>query len=53
MLIDKEAVAHKETLQNHELRMILPVEWNYIIPFGLLHSPKMTKCIQDFSPLYR
>lgn len=32
----------------HPLLKIIPVEWNYNIPFGLLYSPKPTKTVQDF-----
>lgn len=32
----------------HPLLKILPVEWDYTIPFGLLHSPNPTKVVQDF-----
>ena len=32
----------------HPLLKIIPVEWDYAIPFGLLHSPEPTKPVQDF-----
>ncbi|MGI6269979.1 MAG: LysR family transcriptional regulator [Candidatus Howiella sp.] len=32
----------------HPLLKIIPVEWDYTIPFGLLHSPEPTKTVQDF-----
>ncbi len=32
----------------HPLLKIIPVEWDYFIPFGLLHSPEPTKTVQDF-----
>lgn len=32
----------------HPLLKIIPVEWDYSIPFGLLHSPEPTKTVQDF-----
>lgn len=31
----------------HPLLKIIPVEWDYSIPFGLLHSPEPTKAVQD------
>lgn len=30
----------------HPLMKIIPVEWNYEIPFGLLHSPKPSKKVK-------
>lgn len=32
----------------HPLLKILPVDWNYTIPFGLLHSHKPTPVVRDF-----
>lgn len=32
----------------HPLLKIIPVEWDYTIPFGLLHSPEPTKTVQGF-----
>ena len=32
----------------HPLLKILPVDWGYTIPFGLLHAPKSTPEIQRF-----
>lgn len=32
----------------HPLLKILPVEWSYTIPFGLLHSPEPTKNVKRF-----
>lgn len=32
----------------HPLLKVIPVEWDYSIPFGLLHSPEPTKTVQDF-----
>ena len=32
----------------HPLLKVLPVEWNYTIPFGLLHSPNPTKNVKRF-----
>lgn len=32
----------------HPLLKILPVNWNYTIPFGLLHSPQPTSIIKTF-----
>lgn len=32
----------------HPLLKIIPVEWNYTIPFGLLHSPNPTKKVKRF-----
>lgn len=32
----------------HPLLKIIPVEWDYSIPYGLLHSPEPTKTVQDF-----
>lgn len=32
----------------HPLLKIIPVEWDYSIPFGLLHSQEPTKTVQDF-----
>lgn len=32
----------------HPLLKILPVDWNYTIPFGLLHSPHPTPIIKTF-----
>ena len=32
----------------HPLLKILPVDWNYTIPFGLLHSPTPTPTVKQF-----
>lgn len=32
----------------HPLLKILPVEWSYAIPFGLLHSPKPSLTVKQF-----
>ena len=32
----------------HPLLKIMPVEWNYTIPFGLLHSPTPSPVVQQF-----
>lgn len=32
----------------HPLLNILPVEWNYTIPFGLLHAPEPSVTVQNF-----
>lgn len=32
----------------HPLLKVLPVDWNYCIPFGLLHSPKPSPNVQRF-----
>jgi len=32
----------------HPLIKVLPVEWDYVIPFGLLHSPEPTDTIRRF-----
>lgn len=32
----------------HPLLKIIPVEWDYTIPFGLLHSPEPTKTVYEF-----
>lgn len=32
----------------HPLLKILPVEWNYTIPFGLLHSPEPSSHVRQF-----
>ena len=32
----------------HPLLKILPVDWNYTIPFGLLHSPAPTDTVRRF-----
>lgn len=32
----------------HPLLKIIPVEWDYTIPFGLLHAPEPTKTVKDF-----
>lgn len=34
--------------QVHPLLKIIPVEWRYTIPFGLLHSPNPTEKVQRF-----
>lgn len=37
----------------HPLLKIMPVEWNYTIPFGLLHSPEPTKLVREFLSVIR
>lgn len=37
----------------HPLLKIIPVEWNYTIPFGLLHSPEPTKLVREFLSVIR
>ncbi len=32
----------------HPMMKIIPVEWNYAIPFGILYPPKPTKMLQRF-----
>lgn len=32
----------------HPLLKVLPVDWNYTIPFGLLHSPKPSETVKRF-----
>ena len=32
----------------HPLLRILPVDWNYTIPFGLLHSPEPSPAVRQF-----
>lgn len=32
----------------HPLLKIIPVDWNYTIPFGILHSPSPSKTVQNF-----
>ena len=32
----------------HPLLKILPVEWDYTIPFGLLHSPEPSPTVRNF-----
>lgn len=32
----------------HPLLKILPVDWNYTIPYGLLHSPKPSATVSSF-----
>lgn len=32
----------------HPLLKVLPVDWNYCIPFGLLHSPKPSPTVKRF-----
>lgn len=32
----------------HPLLKIIPVEWNHTIPFGLLHSPELSKKVKRF-----
>lgn len=32
----------------HPLLKILPVDWNYTIPYGLLHSPKPSAMVSGF-----
>ena len=32
----------------HPLLKILPVDWNYTIPFGLLHSPEPSPAVRQF-----
>ena len=32
----------------HPMLKVLPVEWDYAIPFGILHSPTPTKLLSRF-----
>ena len=32
----------------HPLLKIMPVDWAYTIPFGLLHAPEPTSVVQQF-----
>lgn len=32
----------------HPLLKVIPVEWNYGIPYGILHSPEPTPTVQRF-----
>ena len=32
----------------HPLLKIIPVEWNYSIPYGILHSPEPAPTVQRF-----
>ena len=32
----------------HPMIKVLPVEWDYAIPFGILHSPTPTKMLSRF-----
>lgn len=32
----------------HPLLKVLPVEWNYSIPYGLLHSPTPSETVKRF-----
>ena len=32
----------------HPLLKTIPVDWNYTIPFGLLHSPRPSETVQSF-----
>lgn len=32
----------------HPLLNVIPVEWNYSIPYGILHSPEPTPTVQRF-----
>ncbi|MGN0982101.1 MAG: LysR family transcriptional regulator, partial [Candidatus Limivicinus sp.] len=32
----------------HPLLKILPVDWSYTIPFGILHAPEPSKAVQRF-----
>ena len=34
--------------QVHPLLKIIPVDWDYTIPFGLLHSPKPSATVKRF-----
>ena len=34
--------------QVHPLLKIIPVDWNYTIPYGLLHSPRPTPTVKRF-----
>ncbi|MEE8884933.1 MAG: hypothetical protein SOI56_00020 [Eubacteriales bacterium] len=40
----------------HPLMKIIPVDWDYSIPFGLLYashpSPTIQKCVDTISKLY-
>ena len=32
----------------HPLLKVLPVEWDYSIPYGILHSPEPSPIVQQF-----
>ena len=32
----------------HPLLKIMPVDWGYTIPFGLLHSPEPSDIVREF-----
>lgn len=32
----------------HPLLKIIPIDWNYVIPFGILHSKKPSKVVESF-----
>ncbi|WP_278452924.1 hypothetical protein [Thomasclavelia spiroformis] len=32
----------------HPLLKVIPVEWQYSIPYGLLHSPHPSKVVKEF-----
>ena len=32
----------------HPLLKILPVDWKYTIPYGLLHAPKPSPAVEKF-----
>lgn len=41
-------IAYKGWGNVHPLLKIIPVEWEYSIPYGLLHSPTPSKTVQKF-----
>ena len=43
---DKLLLSIKKWKHTHPLLKILPVEWDYSMPFGLLHSKEPSKAVQ-------
>jgi DNA-binding transcriptional LysR family regulator len=41
-------MAFESWKNTHPLIKILPVEWNFTVPYGLLHSPKPTDTVKRF-----
>lgn len=35
----------------HPLLKIVPADWNYSVPFGILHSPKPSEQVKSFLKL--
>lgn len=43
------AIISIDSWQNvHPLLKIIPVEWNYVVPFGILHSKESSKTVKNF-----